>query len=221
MDIVHDDFSVLDSGADGIADSLGLFVDLLEHEVLIAALFRGGHLPGDMLYGLLDVFAVAVVEMDAGAVHDQQVTVVEIHHIPGVFQNGGHIGGDVVAVFAETEDQGRVLLDADDGVGIVLAQHAQGVAALHALHGLLYGGLEVQAHVVEVFDEVGNHFRVGFRLEAFAPGNEQFFQFQIVFNDAVVDHGDLTAVRHVGVAVGVGRCAVGGPSGVADADGSV
>ena len=51
-DVVQDDLSLSDAGGDGLAQGLGLLVDLLHHEVLIAALFRRVNVPLDAL-GLL------------------------------------------------------------------------------------------------------------------------------------------------------------------------
>ena len=43
------------------------------------------------------------------------------------------------------------------------------------------------------------------------------FQVQIVFDDAVVHHGEQAPVADLGVGVDVGRGPMGGPPGVADA----
>ena len=46
------------------------------------------------------------------------------------------------------------------------------------------------------------------------------FQVQIVFDDAVVHHGEQSPVADLGVGVHIRRRAVGGPPGVADAHGA-
>ena len=53
-------------------------------------------------------------------------------------------------------------------------------------------------------------------MELLAPGNQELLELQIVFDDAVVNHGNFTAVRHMGMTVGVRWRAVGGPAGVPD-----
>ena len=44
---------------------------------------------------------------------------------------------------------------------------------------------------------------------------ELLLHLQVVFDDAVMDHGD--GVHQMGMGVGLGRTAMGGPAGVADA----
>ena len=83
-DVVQNNAAIPDPGADGVPDSLGLLMNLLEHEVLVAAFFCGGHLPGDVLRLLDNGFSMGVIEPDAAVVHHQQIPVIEIHHIPGV-----------------------------------------------------------------------------------------------------------------------------------------
>ena len=45
-------------------------------------------------------------------------------------EDGGHVGGDEVLALAEAEDQRALLLDGNHRFGVVLAENAQGVAAL-------------------------------------------------------------------------------------------
>ena len=64
-------------------------------------------------------------------------------------------------------------------------------------------------------DEVGDDLRVRLRREAVALFEQFLLEFQVVFDDAVMDHGD--GAHQVGMGVGLGGAAVGGPAGVADA----
>jgi len=62
------------------------------------------------------------------------------------------------------------------------------------------------------------HLGVGAGFE-FVAGLEQFVPEPVViFDDAVVDDGDPAGLIQVGMGIYVGRRAVGGPAGVADAD---
>ena len=53
-----DDIIILDTGRNGIVDRLRLFVDLFQHEMLIAALFRSIGIPVDGHGGFRDLFFV-------------------------------------------------------------------------------------------------------------------------------------------------------------------
>ena len=62
-----------------------------------------------------------------------------------------------------------------------------------------------------------NHFCVSFTVK-----NETFFhqlrpKQGIVFNDAVMNHSKMAVIGHMGVGIGDGGGAVGGPAGMADA----
>ena len=217
LDVVQDNAPLADPGVDGVPHSLGLLVDLLEHEVGVAALLRRGDLPGDVLRLLFHNLPVGVVEGDGVGGHLQKVAVVEVDHIPGVFENGRHVRGDEVAALAVAEDQGTVLLDADDGAGDVRAQYAKGVAAFHPRHSLAHGLAEGSAFCIKVFDEVCHHLGVRLRVKLHALFLEHLFEGEVVFNDAVVHHRKFAPVGHMGVAVLIRGSAVGCPAGVPDA----
>src|SRR5277367_2066917 len=68
---------------------------------------------------------------------------------------------------------------------------------------------------------MGDDFGVGFGDEFVAGFGELFFEGEVVFDDAVVDHDERAGAVAVGVGVLFGGAAVGGPAGVADAEGAV
>ena len=72
-----------------------------------------------------------------------------------------------------------------------------------------------------LLDEVGDDFGVGFGDELVALGGELGFEGEVVFDDAVVDDDEGAGAVAVGVGVLFGGAAVGGPAGVADAEGAV
>ena len=72
-----------------------------------------------------------------------------------------------------------------------------------------------------VFDEVGDDFGVGFGDEFVALGGELGLEGEVVFDDAVVDDDEGAGAVAVGVGVLLGGAAVGGPAGVADAEGAL
>src|SRR6266851_9631 len=68
---------------------------------------------------------------------------------------------------------------------------------------------------------VGDDLGVGLGDELVAGGGELFFEGEIVLDDAVVDDDEGSGAVAVGVRVLFGGAAVGGPAGVADAEGAV
>jgi hypothetical protein len=71
---------------------------------------------------------------------------------------------------------------------------------------------------VVVGDQVAQDLGVGLGLERVALAEEEGLDLAVVLDDAVVDQGELAVAAHVGVGVGVGHAAVGGPAGVPDPD---
>ena len=74
--------------------------------------------------------------------------------------------------------------------------------------------------LISLFDEVGDDFGVGFGDELVALGDELVLEGEVVFDDAVVDDDEGAGAVAVGVGVLFGGAAVGGPAGVADAEGA-
>ena len=68
---------------------------------------------------------------------------------------------------------------------------------------------------------MGDDLGVGFGDEGVPGGGQLFFEREIVFDDAVVDDDEGFGAVAVGVRVLFGGAAVGGPAGVADAEGAV
>ena len=75
--------------------------------------------------------------------------------------------------------------------------------------------------VLDLLDEVGDDFSVGFSDELVALGGELALEVEVVFDDAVVDDDDAAGAVAMGMGVLFGGAAVGGPAGVADAEGAL
>lgn len=78
----------------------------------------------------------------------------------------------------------------------------------------LYGGL----FLIVVGDEVAECLGVGLRGEAIAFPGEELLHPEIIFDHSVVHERDLPIAAAMGVCVCFGHLAVGGPTGVADAE---
>ena len=204
-------------GGDGLADRLRLLHDLLGHEVGVAALLRRGHVPVHQTVGLLHRQQLVVKHVHAVGGEDGDLSVVHVHHIPGVLDDGRHVGGDEVAVLAVADDEGAVLPGGDESVGIVRADDAEGVGPLDPPQAAAHGLQHVVAFVVVELQQLGHHLRVRVGGEVDALAHEVLLDFQIVFDDAVVDEGDPPVLADVGVGVDVIGLPVGGPAGMPDA----
>ena len=216
-----------DAAQGGVADGAGLLKDFLEHEVLVAALFRLDGIPEDALEGALDGVAVEVGELDALAGEDGHVAVGEEVEIAGVVEDAGDVGGDEVFAIADADDGGGSKAGDDDFVGVVGGEDAEGEGSGEALHGAADGVFEgngVAGFFVGgefLLDEVGDDFGISLGYKFVALADELLFELEVVFDDAVVDDDEAAGAVAMGVGVFFGGAAVGGPAGMADAEGAV
>jgi hypothetical protein len=131
-----------DAAHGGVADGAGLLKDFLEHEVLVAALFRLNRVPQDALEGALDGVAVEVGELDALGGEDGHVAVGEEVEVAGVVEDAGDVGGDEVLAIADADDDGGAAAGDDDFVGVVGGEDADGEGSGEAFDGAAHGVFE-------------------------------------------------------------------------------
>ena len=201
-----------------VGDGVRLVVDLLLHEGRVAALLGGRGVPRDLVRLALGGRAVEVD--DGGAVGRDRDDLVlgELERVARVADEGGDVGAEVVRVVAEADDERAVAAGADDDAGLVGVDGEEREGALEVGDDGAHRVGQVVLALVGGGDEVGDDLGVGLARELDAVGQQALLQGVEVLDDAVVDEGELavlaTAVR---VGVLVGRAAVRGPAGVADA----
>ena len=217
MQIVQHHTAVPDAGGDGLADRLRLLHDLLGHEVGVAALLRCGHIPVHQTVGLLHRQQLVVKHVHAVGGEDSDLPIVHVHHVPGVLDDSRHVGGDEVAVLTVADDEGAVLPGGNEGVGVIRTDDAEGVGPLDPPQAAAHSLQHVVAFVVVELQQLCHHLRVRVGGEVDALAHEVLLDFQIVFDDAVVDEGDPPVLADVGMGVDVIWLPVGGPAGMPDA----
>ena len=196
-----------------------LVMDLLLHEVpVVALLHQGGgrrheaHRALGGLAGLIEDLRAVVVDGDVIAFFQIGDAVGEGPHRQGVGAQehlAVAIGHHQRAASASPHDQGVLALN----------QHRQGIGAGEPVQGGLQGRDRGQAGVKLGVQQLGDHLGIGLALEDPAGRLQALPEFGVVLNDAVVHQGDAAGLVRVGVALG--GDAVGGPAGMADADGGL
>ena len=175
----------------------------------------------------MDGVALEVEHLDTLAGNLGHLAGVQEGHGAGPITEDGQSGRQVAAHYALAVAVGH-----HDTAGMAHAQGAQLVGFTAAHGGYRLGTFQSTSHLPEsrregqpfaqaLFDEVGDNLGVGFGGEDVAPLLETALQFQVVFDDTVVDHGNLAVAAGKGVGVGVGGRAVGSPAGVAQSDSAV
>jgi hypothetical protein len=115
---------------EGLADRLGLLVDLLEHEVLVALLLGRVDVPADRVAVRFGLVAVDVDDLDALGGDPGDLAVEERGDVAGVGDQRGDVGGAVADPVVVGDDQRRLELGDHDRVGLVGGDEAERVGAL-------------------------------------------------------------------------------------------
>ena len=170
--IVQHHFAVPQAGRDGVPDGLGLLHDLLEHKVLIAALFRRRDLPmhaGGLLLHRLDQ---GVIHLDSIRGKHRHLAVIQVADLPGVADQGGNVAGQHGKALAQAQDQGGVLPHRHQLIRLVGAHNAQSIGSLNPVEHL--GHRVQQVPLVVVVQQLGHHLSVGLRDELDPLGLQEF-----------------------------------------------
>lgn len=197
------------------AEGFDLLKDLFDHEMIIAAFFCRLGVPLDLVDHEVLLCTSKVGNVDMVGVNLSDLAAVEINAATGVGEHGWYVGSDDGLSIAETDDERAVLAGSDDAVRFIDCHNNEGVGAGDDRERTLHSGEKIA--VVEKLDEMSDNFGVGLRFEGVIL-EIGFLEALIIFNDAIVHNGDLALWPEMRMGVFVRWLAVGGPTGVADAD---
>ncbi len=207
----------------GLGDGVGLVVDFLFHEGRVAALLGRRRIPVHVVFLALGRGAEEVRDLHGVGGDGDDLVLAQLHGAARVVDEAGDVRAEEVLALAQAHHEGRVAPGSDDDVRLVRMHGQEGEGAFQALAGKLHGlgqaavgGVTVQFVPEDVAQERGGHLGVRFGSERCAAFQQFQLELGVVFDDAVVDQGELPAVGQVRVRVLVGGSAVGGPAGVAD-----
>ena len=201
----------------GIAHSARLLEDFLLHKVTVWAQFSRCSMQMHGVYRTINGAAVLVHDPHFIDLQIDHITVFQIDDLIGRAGQCQGIRCQEVFVLAHAHHQGRTMASTDHTVRLVLTEHGNGVSARQATDDLLHG-LE-QITVVQVVDQVSDHFGIGLALEHVANALQLGAQFVVVFDDAVM-HQRNTCFALAGemrVSIVSSRRAVRCPAGVSNA----
>ena len=122
-------------------------------------------------------------------------------------------------MLAEAHHQRARVLGDDQHLGKLLGHYGQRVGASHVAERCAHGLGKLQSLLDLHLDQVGEDLGVGLGAELVPRPRQRLLQLEMVFDDPVVDHRHAAVL--VRVRVLVGRLAVRGPAGVADAGGAL
>ena len=149
----------------------------------------------------------------------REVALLQVDDVAGVREDGGDVGSDEVAMLAETHHQRARVLGDDQHLGKLLGDDGQRVGSSHVAERCAHRLGKLQSLLDLHLDQVGEDLGVGLGAELVPRPRQRLLQLEMIFDDPVVDHRHAAVL--VRVRVLVGRLAVRGPAGVADAGGAL
>ena len=205
--------------AGGVGNRFGLLEYLLERVVRKALQVGVVGMPLDLFGVALHLLPGQRVDVETLGRDADDVVVFQIDHPIGQAQKGGDVAGDEHFVFPDADHHGRTAPRRHQLARVLRVHHHQSVGAGDLPQGVFHGVNEIP--FVGLVDEMGEDFGIRLGGEAVAAAGELRAQALVVFDDAVVDEHDRAVAVGVRMGVGFAGLAVGGPTGVADADGSL
>ena len=213
VEVLEEDLSAIerDAAENRVARGGRLLVDFLEHEVLVAALFRRDWIPHHALCRLRDRAPLVISELHAGSRDDRHLLVAEKHDVARVREDGWDVGRDEEFLLAEADDDRRTVADRDNLLGVFNRHQDDREHAAHVRQRSADRIVQTVAMHLAL-DEVGDDLGIRFRLERVSLLLELFLQLQIVLDDPVVNDDDLAGAVAVRMRVLLGRTAVRRPA---------
>ncbi len=123
--LVERDLPVDEVPEQGVPDGTGLFLDLLEHEVVEAALLGGGEIPVDVERPSVDGGAVEVGDRVAVAADLDDLVLAELDGVAGEFDERRDVAAEERLAVADAEHERRVSPRGNDDVGLVGVEQNQ------------------------------------------------------------------------------------------------
>ena len=216
-----------DAAQRGVGNGPRLLPDFLEHEVLVAALFRLDRIPLHARQLALHGLAVKIRQRHAFKRQDRHIAVGKKINVARVMQNSRHIAGDKRLALAHADHHRRAQPRRHNLVRLRGAQHAQRKRARQPLHCAPHRVLKLDRlarrlrFVLHLLNQVGNDLGVGLGNKLVALRGQLPLQLEIVFDDAVVHHDDAPGAVAVRMCVLFRGPAVRCPARVSNAEGAV
>ena len=179
-----------------------------------AVLLGAGLIPAHVEQRMTARRALPVIHAHAASGDHPRLAVVQDEHIARMADERGNIRGDMSfpGICGKAHHQRALLPRAEQLFRLHLTQDRQRIAALQLLHGAKQGAFHVA--VIQRAEQVRNHLRIGL---ADAGDAQLSADVLVIFDDAVVHHGDLPPGVRMRMGVQPAGLAMRGPPCVADA----
>ena len=197
-------------------------MNFLDHEMLVAALFRRIHIPFDDFGFLLHLVAVQIVEGDAVGAHPRKLQIIQIVNITRIFQNRRNIRSQKRTMFCFAQNERAVLARGIDFIRIIAEHDRQRIGSADSNQRMVDRvHRRAQIFFIIIIDQLDRDFRIRLGIEYIALAQQLITKLLIVFDDAVVHAHDVFIIAYVRVRVRFAGFAVGRPARMPDAAGAL
>ena len=194
---------------EGVEDRPRLLVDLLQHEVAVAAFLRHRRGPVDPLRSVFPWFAREVGDPQPRRRGDHHLPVIEEDHIAGVCQERGQVGCEEELPLPQPDHHRAVQARPHQRPRLPVGHREEGVRPANLRDRPAHRLLERLPRRDVLVQKMGDHLGVRLRGELAALRDQLLLERPVVLDDPVVNDGDVP--RQVRVRVLVGGAPVGGP----------
>ncbi|MCY1220788.1 hypothetical protein D9M72_328170 [compost metagenome] len=208
---------------EGLGHGVRLVVDFLLHKGGETTLFRRGRVPVHVVFLALGRGAEEIGDRHGVRGDGHDLVLAQFHRPASVVNEAGNVRAEEILPVTQAHHERRVAPGGHDDVGLVRVHGQQREGAFEPLAGKLHGfrqtavgGIAVQLVAEDVADQRRGHLGVRLGREHSALFEQFELELGEVFDDAVVDQGQLAAVGQVRVSIHVRGPAVRGPAGVPD-----
>ena len=198
-----------------VGHGLRLFEYFLEHEVAVGA-FVTGVIGGTGFPDLAgNGCSVAGKNSHVAAGNFCHITFFEIYKSARYREEGEWIRRNKIFTNAQANHHGAARAREHQSLWIIFIENDHAIGAVELRHGFLHRLQQIFGIAQFKVDEMGNHFSIGFGSENKSLRLQLRTQFHIVFDNAVMHHGD-SVVGNMRVGIALAGLTVRGPAGVGD-----
>ena len=204
-----------------VAYALGLFADLLQHEMFVATFLSGLEIPFDLMDGALYVALFDVEDAVALSRQDSAIAIIEVYDLFRVLNHRGCVRAHQVLTILADPDEERAPLSGNHDLARIAAAHdRESVRTLDLSecceNGILQGGILLEGLV----DQMDDGLRIGLGLEDVSEIRELGPNDFGVLDNTVVNQRDVSPLAPVWMSVQSVRGSVSRPAGVGDPAGT-
>ena len=210
----------IDTSSHAVGQAFRLLENLFQHEVWVAAFLYLSEVYVNSLDCQFLLFAenaddpYFLAEPNLG-----DVPILQIHHLVGIFNDRTGITAEEELTVADTHNDGTLLASGDNLARVALVDDGNGIGANHLIERHLHSLKQRQTFPDhDILHQLHQHLRVGVALTLNTLCLQLRLDVGIVLDDAVVDDGQVTALRVVRVGIPCRRLAVSRPTRMGDAD---